>query len=181
MNEPLWPFAGPGHWNDPDMLEVGNGGLSDTEYRAHFVWAMMAAPLIAGNDVAAMTPATREILLNRDVIAVDQDPLGAQGHRVARDGQREVWVKPMADGGRALLFWNRGDTPRGSARTGRSWACPPRPACAHATCGRTRIWAVCPATTRRRLRRTAWRWSASNPEAEARAVRGPRRPRRASR
>ncbi|MET3436699.1 glycoside hydrolase family 27 protein [Sphingomonas sp. 1185] len=119
MNEPLWPFAGPGHWNDPDMLEVGNGGLSDTEYRAHFsLWAMMAAPLIAGNDVAGMTPATRDILLNRDVIAVDQDPLGAQGHRAARDGQREVWVKPMADGGRALLFWNRGETP---ARIGADW------------------------------------------------------------
>ena len=55
-NEPLWPFAGPGHWNDPDMLEVGNGGMTDSEYRAHFsLWAMMAAPLIAGNDIAAMS------------------------------------------------------------------------------------------------------------------------------
>ncbi len=119
MNEPLWPFAGPGHWNDPDMLEVGNGGLTDTEYRAHFsLWAMMAAPLIAGNNVAEMTQATRDILLNRDVIAVDQDALGAQGRRVARDGTSEVWVKPMADGGRTLLLWNRGDAP---ARIGADW------------------------------------------------------------
>lgn len=112
LNEPLWPFAAPGHWNDPDMLEVGNGGLSDTEYRAHFsLWAMMAAPLIAGNDVAGMSAATRDILLNKDVIAVDQDSLGAQGHRVARDGKQEIWVKPMADGGRTLLLWNRGEAP----------------------------------------------------------------------
>ncbi len=112
MNEPLWPYAGPGHWNDPDMLEVGNGGLTDTEYRAHFsLWAMMAAPLIAGNDVANMNQATRDILLNREVIAVDQDKLGQQGRRVARDGTSEVWVKQMADGGRTLLLWNRGEAP----------------------------------------------------------------------
>ncbi|MGW8188722.1 glycoside hydrolase family 27 protein [Sphingomonas hankookensis] len=112
MNEPLWPYAGPGHWNDPDMLEVGNGGLTDTEYRAHFsLWAMMAAPLIAGNDVATMNQATRDILLNREVIAVDQDRLGQQGRRVTRDGTSEVWGKQMADGGRTLLLWNRGETP----------------------------------------------------------------------
>ncbi|MDJ0276977.1 glycoside hydrolase family 27 protein [Sphingomonas sp. 2R-10] len=112
LNEPLWPYAGPGHWNDPDMLEVGNGGLTDTEYRAHFsLWALMAAPLIAGNDVATMDRPTRDILLNREVIAVDQDRLGSQGHRVARDGTSEVWVKQMADGGRTLLLWNRGETP----------------------------------------------------------------------
>jgi len=112
MNEPLWPYAGPGHWNDPDMLEVGNGGLTDVEYRAHFsLWAMMAAPLIAGNDLATMTDATRTILLNRDVIAVDQDPLGKQGHRITDKGDLEVWSKPMADGGRTVLLWNRGTTP----------------------------------------------------------------------
>ena len=112
MNEPLWPYAGPGHWNDPDMLEVGNGGLSDVEYRAHFsLWAIMAAPLIAGNDVANMNEATRDILLNKEVIAVDQDRLGQQGHRVARNGDQEIWSKPMADGGRAMLFWNRGEAP----------------------------------------------------------------------
>lgn len=111
-NEPLWPYAGPGHWNDPDMLEVGNGGMTATEYRSHFsLWAMMAAPLIAGNDIATMTPETHDILLNRDVIAVDQDPLGVQGHRVAKTGDSEVWSKPMADGGRAVLLFNRSEVP----------------------------------------------------------------------
>jgi alpha-galactosidase len=109
LNEPLWPFAGPGHWNDPDMLEVGNGGMSPAEYRAHFsLWAMMAAPLIAGNDVAHMDETTRAILLNKEVIAVDQDKLGVQGRRVAKDGDREIWAKPLAGGGRALLLFNRG-------------------------------------------------------------------------
>jgi alpha-galactosidase len=111
-NEPLWPHAGPGHWNDPDMLEVGNGGMTDAEYRSHFsLWAMMAAPLIAGNDIASMSAATREILTNREVIAVDQDPLGMQGRRVWRDGNREIWVKPLAGGGRAVLLFNRGEAP----------------------------------------------------------------------
>ena len=112
MNDPLWPFAGPGHWNDPDMLEVGNGGLTDVEYRAHFsLWALMAAPLIAGNDVANMSAATRAILLNHDVIGVNQDTRGEQGHRVMQEGSKEIWVKQMADGGRTLLLWNRGETP----------------------------------------------------------------------
>ena len=111
-NEPLWPYAGPGHWNDPDMLEVGNGGMTDSEYRAHFsLWAMMASPLIAGNDIAGMDAATRDILTNREVIAVDQDRLGVQGRRVWRDGGREVWVKPLAGGGRAVLLLNRGEAP----------------------------------------------------------------------
>jgi len=112
MNEPLWPYAGPGHWNDPDMLEVGNGGMTDAEYRSHFsLWAIMAAPLIAGNDLSAMSPATRTILLNREVIAVDQDVAGTQGHRVWKDGDREVWTKPLADGGRAVVLWNQGTAP----------------------------------------------------------------------
>jgi alpha-galactosidase len=112
QNEPLWPYAGSGHWNDPDMLEVGNGGMTDAEYRSHFsLWAIMAAPLIAGNDVARMSDATRAILLNQDVIAIDQDTAGIQGHRVWKDGDREVWAKPLADGGRAVLLWNRGDAP----------------------------------------------------------------------
>lgn len=110
-NEPLYPYAGPGHWNDPDMLEVGNGGMSDIEYRTHFsLWAMMAAPLIAGNDVAAMDAKTRAILLNKAVIAVDQDPLGIQGRRVRDDGDREVWARPLADGSRAVILLNRGKT-----------------------------------------------------------------------
>ena len=111
-NEPRWPHAGPSHWNDPDMLEVGNGGMTDTEYRSHFsLWSMMAAPLIAGNDIATMSPATREILTNREVIAIDQDRLGVQGRRVWRDGNREIWMKPLAGGGRALLLFNRGESP----------------------------------------------------------------------
>jgi len=112
MNEPLWPHAGPGHWNDPDMLEIGNGGMTATEYRSHFsLWAIMAAPLMAGNDVAHMDEATRTILLNKEVIAVDQDALGKQGRRVLKQGDSEVWVKPLSGGARALLLFNRGDTP----------------------------------------------------------------------
>jgi alpha-galactosidase len=112
LNEPLWPFAGPGHWNDPDMLEVGNGGMTTAEYRTHFsLWAIMAAPLMAGNDIAHMDATTRSILMNKDVIAIDQDALGAQGHRVWKDGDREIWVKPLVGGGRALLLFNRGEKP----------------------------------------------------------------------
>jgi len=112
LNEPLWPFAGPGHWNDADMLEVGNGGMTPDEYRAHIsLWAMMASPLMAGNDVAHMDETTRSILLNKEVIAVDQDRLGAQGHRIWKDVDREIWVKPLAGGGRAVLLFNRGEAP----------------------------------------------------------------------
>ena len=112
QNEPLWTYAGPGHWNDPDMLEVGNGGMTAAEYRAHFsLWAMMAAPLIAGNDIAHMDETTRSILLNKEVIAVDQDALGVQGHRVAKDGTSEVWTKPLTGGGVALLLFNRAESP----------------------------------------------------------------------
>ena len=112
LNEPLWPHAGPGHWNDPDRLEVGNGGMTTAEYRSHFsLWAMMAAPLMAGNDIANMDETTRSILLNKEVIAIDQDRLGVQGRRVVKDGDREIWVKPLADGGKALLLFNRGTSP----------------------------------------------------------------------
>ena len=104
----LEKFAGPGHWNDPDMLEVGNGGMNEDEYRTHFsLWAMLAAPLIAGNDLTRMTPYTVEILTNREVIAVDQDPLGKQGFRIAQEGPFEVWMKPMADGSRVVGLFNR--------------------------------------------------------------------------
>ena len=101
--------AGPGGWNDPDMLEVGNGGMTDDEYRAHFsLWAILAAPLIAGNDVRTMSPATRAILTNAEVIAVDQDPLGAQGILVwAGPPELQVWAKPLADGSRAVALLNR--------------------------------------------------------------------------
>lgn len=126
LNEPLWPFAGPGHWNDPDMLEVGNGGMTPVEYRSHFsLWAMMAAPLIAGNDIANMDDATRAILLNKEVIAVDQDSLGQQGRRVWRDGDREVWVKPLSGGARALLLFNRGDQARTIRATADQLGYPP--------------------------------------------------------
>lgn len=112
LNEPLWPFAGPGHWNDADMLEVGNGGMTPTENRSHFsLWAMMASPLMAGNDIAHMDESTRSILLNNEVIAIDQDRLGIQGRRVWKDGVRELWVKPLSGGARALLLFNRGDAP----------------------------------------------------------------------
>jgi alpha-galactosidase len=86
--------------------------MTPVEYRAHFsLWAMMASPLMAGNDVANMDEVTKSILLNKEVIAVDQDRLGIQGHRVAKDGDKEVWVKPLAGGGRALVLFNRGDQP----------------------------------------------------------------------
>jgi alpha-galactosidase len=85
--------------------------MTDTEYRAHFsLWAIMAAPLMAGNDLRAMTAATREVLLNREVIAIDQDAMGAQGTRVVDDGDLEVWSKPLADGGRAVALLNRGES-----------------------------------------------------------------------
>ena len=101
--------ARPGAWNDPDMLEVGNGGMTDDEYRAHFsLWAIMAAPLIAGNDLRTMSPATRDILTNREVIAVDQDSLGVQGTLVGeRAPELQVWMKPLKDGSRAVVLLNR--------------------------------------------------------------------------
>lgn len=112
MQVGLAPFAGPGHWNDPDMMEIGNGGMTDVEYRTHFsMWAILAAPLIAGNDVTNMSPATRNILMNREVIAVDQDPLGVQGDRVWKDGDLEVWARPLQGGGRAVVLLNRGEAP----------------------------------------------------------------------
>jgi alpha-galactosidase len=107
----LETYAGPGHWNDPDMLEVGNGGMTREEYRAHFsMWAMFSAPLLAGNDISNMTADTKEILLNKEVIAIDQDPLGQQGRRVKRTGDLEVWSKQLNDGGRAVALLNRGAT-----------------------------------------------------------------------
>lgn len=109
MQADLAPYAGPGHWNDPDMLEVGNGGMTDAEYRAHFsLWAMFAAPLMAGNDLQAMDAPTKAILANTEVIAVDQDPLGVAASRVWRDGDAEVWARPLKGGGRAVVLFNRG-------------------------------------------------------------------------
>lgn len=108
----LADFAGPDHWNDPDMLEVGNGGMTDAEYRAHFsLWAILAAPLMAGNDVRSMTDATRAILTAPEVIAVDQDPLGRQGKRANMAKGVEVWVRELAGGARAIVLLNRGESP----------------------------------------------------------------------
>jgi alpha-galactosidase len=104
----LEAYAGPGHWNDPDMLEVGNGGMTTEEYRTHMtLWVILAAPLIAGNDPREMDDATKEILLNREVILVDQDPLGKQGNRVLQRGSTEVWTKPLDDGSMAVAIFNR--------------------------------------------------------------------------
>ena len=102
-------FAGPGHWNDPDMLEVGNGGMTTSEYRAHFsLWCILDAPLIAGNDLRNMPPEIKEILTNKEVIAINQDPLGREAHRAWKQGDLEIWAKPMQDGSRAVLLLNRG-------------------------------------------------------------------------
>jgi hypothetical protein len=112
INAGLYPYAGLGRWNDPDMLEVGNGGMTDTEYRAHFsMWCIMAAPLIAGNDLRNMSRSTLEILTAPEVIAVDQDTLGKQGRRVRDYGDLEVWVKKMMYGNRAVALFNRGFQP----------------------------------------------------------------------
>ncbi|MEN3335156.1 MAG: alpha-galactosidase [Blastocatellia bacterium] len=108
LQDGLEAYAGPGHWNDPDMLEVGNGGMTTAEYRAHFsLWCLLAAPLMAGNDIRSMSPEIAGILTNKEVIAVDQDALGMQGRRVKRDGDLEVWAKQLADGSRAVALLNR--------------------------------------------------------------------------
>lgn len=105
----LRKYAGPGHWNDPDMLEVGNGKMTQGEDRAHFsMWAMLAAPLIAGNDLRNMTKETTEVLTNREVIAVNQDSLGTQGWRYSRNDSLETWCKPLKGGDWAVCFLNRG-------------------------------------------------------------------------
>ena len=104
------PFAGPGHWNDPDMLEIGNGHMTEDEDRTHMsLWALTAAPLLAGNDIRAMSAATRAILMNREVIAVDQDSLGRQAVPVKSE-DLDMWVKPLADGSVAVGVVNMGAT-----------------------------------------------------------------------
>jgi alpha-galactosidase len=107
----LEKFAGPGHWNDPDMLEIGNGGMTYDEYLTHMsLWCMLAAPLLAGNDMTHMTAETLKILTNREMIAIDQDPLGVQGHRFSQEGPLEVWIKPLADHSVAVALFNRSQT-----------------------------------------------------------------------
>jgi alpha-galactosidase len=109
----LETYAGPGHWNDPDMLEVGNGTLTLAENRTHFsLWAMLAAPLLAGNDLPHMKSEIRDILTNRDVVAVDQDPLGRQGTRAYSEGEVEVWTRQLSGGAMAIAVFNELDRPR---------------------------------------------------------------------
>jgi alpha-galactosidase len=104
----LGKFAGPGHWNDPDMLEVGNGGMTTDEYKTHMsLWAILAAPLLAGNDLSKVSPADLAILTNKEVIAIDQDPLGKQGDRVWTEGFSEIWSKPLTGGAQAVAIFNR--------------------------------------------------------------------------
>ncbi|SEE86978.1 alpha-galactosidase [Streptomyces sp. 3213] len=118
QNLPLAPYAGPGHWNDPDMLEVGNGGMTDTEYRSHFsMWSIMAAPLLIGSDLRKATDATFDILDNKEVIAVDQDPLGKQGNVVTSEGGRWVVAKEMKDGSRSVALFNESGTAQRIATT----------------------------------------------------------------
>lgn len=103
-------WAGPHGWNDPDMLEVGNGGMSADEYRTHMtLWAMSAAPLMMGHDLRETSPETLAMLTNRRIIAIDQDAKGVQGKAVRKDGATEIWAKPLADGRVALALFNRGD------------------------------------------------------------------------
>jgi alpha-galactosidase len=108
----LWKYAGPGHWNDPDMLEVGNGGMTEEEYRTHFsMWCMLAAPLMAGNDLREMPENIKSILLNKEVIQIDQDTLGKQGIKFLDMGDHEVWVKFLANKELAVTFLNRSEQP----------------------------------------------------------------------
>lgn len=108
----LEAYAGPGHWNDPDMLEVGNGGMTITEYRAHFsLWCMLAAPLMAGNDMRSMPDSVKAILTNKEGIAVNQDALGLQGFKFLDLGDLEVWVKALSNGDAAFCFLNRSKQP----------------------------------------------------------------------
>ena len=112
MNVGLEKYAGPGHWNDPDMLEVGNGPMTLAENRAHFsLWCMLAAPLIAGNDVRHMRPEIRDILTNRGVIAIDQDKLGHEGFRYSSDKDREIWAKELSNKEWAVCVLNTGPAP----------------------------------------------------------------------
>ena len=108
LQVPTAPYAGPGHWNDPDMLEIGNGHMTEDEYRTHMsLWSLVASPLLAGNDIRTMSDVTKSILLNKEVIAIDQDPLGKQASPV-RNGDLETWVKPLADGSVAVGVVNLG-------------------------------------------------------------------------
>jgi alpha-galactosidase len=103
-------YAGPGHWNDPDMLEVGNGGMTTEEYKTHFtLWCMLASPLMAGNDLQNMSPETKSILMNKEVIALDQDSLGRQATCYRDNGDYQIWLKPLAKDEKAICLLNKSD------------------------------------------------------------------------
>lgn len=113
LNNAWWEYASPNGWNDPDMLEVGNGGMSSTEYETHFsLWCLMKAPLLIGTDIGNMSGDTLRILTNSDAIAVNQDPLGVQGYKRTSDGIREVWAGPLSSPttSYAVLLLNRGNS-----------------------------------------------------------------------
>jgi alpha-galactosidase len=104
----LSKYAGPGHWNDPDMLEIGNGGMTYNEYKTHMsLWVILASPLLAGNDLSKMNDADKSLLMNKDAIAIDQDSLGKQGDRLYESGDLEVWTKPLSGGRVAVGMFNR--------------------------------------------------------------------------
>ena len=104
--------AGPDHWNDMDMLEIGNGGLTPDEERTHFaLWTILNSPLLLGNDLRNMSPQTLDILTNKEIIAINQDSLGIQGFKYKKEGTIEVWVKPMANNEWAICFFNRSQQP----------------------------------------------------------------------
>lgn len=110
VRNPKFGHAGPGGWNDPDMLEVGNGGMSEDEYVTHLtLWAIQAAPLIMGHDLRHTSERALRLLKNREVIAIDQDVKGVQGRAVRKEGPLEVWRKELADGSVALALFNRGE------------------------------------------------------------------------
>ena len=104
----LSKYARPGHWNDPDMLEIGNGKMTTDEYKTHMsLWVILAAPLLAGNDLSKMTDADKALLMNKDAIAIDQDSLGKQGDRLHESGDLDVWTKPLSGGRVAVGLFNR--------------------------------------------------------------------------
>lgn len=110
LQENLFHYSRPGAWNDPDMLQIGNGGLTSSENRAHFfLWAVLNAPLMAGNDLTKMSDEVRELLIHPGVIAIDQDWGGQQGRLIHNNGSAQVWSKPMSDGSRASVLLARGD------------------------------------------------------------------------
>ncbi|KAM7463233.1 hypothetical protein LguiA_031354 [Lonicera macranthoides] len=111
QNDAWASYAGPGGWNDPDMLEVGNGGMSTEEYRSHFsIWALMKAPLILGCDIRSMDNDTFQLVSNKEVIEVNQDKLGVQGKKVKKTGDLEVWSGPLSGKRVAVVLWNRGES-----------------------------------------------------------------------